>query len=290
MHLHDPFNDPSIDNVADKGQTQHQRQEVHGIQPESLRASSPAAHSRNAKKHKHTSECACPSMDLYVVCSDPLSLIYPCPSIESSPSVGLESDSYSNSDRCQIVYLWLLLLLSVKGKKCISSILETIRTLLMLNSFPFALCFVLFWWLFFVSLFLQCVLSSGSVQCFFFRILWHQFFSSLLLLLLCFSFPLKAVKEILSRRFAVDMPKGFSLQLLPFLIFFSISASPRRAAQRLSHITTLGTLPRSPFAFIRTWLPGWESGIFAVIPLLHLTLIFVRSLRDNGGERPRSLS
>lgn len=264
MHLHDPFNDPSIDNVADKGQTQHQRQEVHGIQPESLRASSPAAHSRNAKKHKHTSECACPSMDLYVVCSDPLSLIYPCPSIESSPSVGLESDSYSNSDRCQIVYLWLLLLLSVKGKKCISSILETIRTLLMLNSFPFALCFVLFWWLFFVSLFLQCVLSSGSVQCFFFFVFCGISFSRRCCCC-CFVFPFR---WRLSKRFCLGDLQLICQKVFPSsscLFLFSFLFPPAREEQRSDWVTSRLLAPcLAPH--LHLFAPGSQAGNRASSP------------------------
>lgn len=186
-------------------------------------------------------------------------------------------------DCCQIVYLWLLLLLSVKGKKCIS-ILETIRTLLMLNFFPRrSFCFVsfrLFWFCFLPwTLFRQC---------------YNVFAASVYSLLLCFSSMLKAVKEILSRRFAVwyasqKVSPPPSFPGFSFLIFFSISAS-----SRLSHITTFGTLPRHLHFFapgLRTSLSWPGSGNLLGEPkLLHLTLIFVQSLRDNGGDRAGSLS
>lgn len=90
----------------------------------------------------------------------------------------------------------------------------------------------------------------------------------------------------------ICQPKGSPSPSFPgfsFLIFFSISAS-----SRLSHITTFGTLPRHLHFFapgLRTSLSWPGSGNLLGEPkLLHLTLIFVQSLRDNGGDRAGSLS
>lgn len=184
-------------------------------------------------------------------------------------------------DCCQIVYLWLLLLLSVKGKKCIS-ILETIRTLLMLNFFPRrSFCFVLFRFVCFGFVFCR-GLSSGSVTMF----LLHRFTRCCCVSPLCWR---------LSKRFCLgdlqfDMPaKRFPLPLLSRLFFSYFLLYFRQFAIESHH--DFWHLA-SPFAFLRTWLADftfvaweWESSRWtqAAAPNPHICTILTWQWRRPSG-------